>query len=112
MARALPLYHMNEGADLSGTVMSSEGIDEAEVLRRLRETFDPPIAYPDPQSPAMLPDEGAPALDRSDFFSFAVPLPEDVARHERNRLTAVAKLAKKREREERMEDRRKAAKKI
>jgi len=62
MVRALPLYHMNEGADLSGTMMSSEGIDEAEVLRRLRETFDPPIAYPDPQPPAMLLDEGAPTL--------------------------------------------------
>ena len=62
MARALPLYHMNEGADLSGTMMSSEGIDKSEVLRRLKETFDPPIAYPDPQPPAMLPGEGAPAL--------------------------------------------------
>ena len=29
MARALPLFRMVKGADLSGTVMSLEGIDEA-----------------------------------------------------------------------------------
>ena len=36
MARALPLFHMVEGADLSGTMMSLEGIDEAAVPRRMR----------------------------------------------------------------------------
>jgi hypothetical protein len=58
MARTLSLYFMVEGANFSGTVMSSEGIDEVEVLRRLKETFDPLVVYPNPQPLAMLPDEG------------------------------------------------------
>ncbi|XP_039835115.1 uncharacterized protein LOC120696004 [Panicum virgatum] len=93
MARTLPLYRMVEGTDLSGTVMSSEGIDKAEVLRPLKETFDPPVAYPDPQPPTMLPDEGALALDRSDFYSSAASLPEDAVSHERNCLATEANLA-------------------
>ena len=55
---------------------------------------------------------GTSSQDRSDFFSSAVPLPEDATRHERNRLTAEAKLAERRERKKRMEDRRKAVEKI
>ena len=72
MARTLPLYRMIAGADLFGTVMSSEEIDEPEVWRRLKETFEPPVAYPDPQPPAMLPDEGALVIVR--YFSLSLIL--------------------------------------
>jgi len=59
MARTLPLYRIVVDTDLSGSMMSSEEIDELEIRRRLKETFEAPLPYPDPQQPVMLPDTGA-----------------------------------------------------
>ena len=72
MARAVPLFRRVEGANLSRAVMSLEEIDETEVRRRLKVTFDPPVAHSDLQPPAMLPDEGTLVIVR--YFSLSLIL--------------------------------------
>jgi len=59
MARPFALFETVPCIELAGCVMSREPIRDSKVRRWLREAFEAPSPYPDPQQPAMLPESGA-----------------------------------------------------